>query len=194
MAEAMSAPYAFSPAVSDADLQAILAIQGDNAPQVLSDAEQREQGFVTVRHDLALLRAMNEAFPHAVARHGEAVVGYALCMLPDFVVDLPILRPLHELIGQLRWEESRLAERPFVIMGQVAVAKLHRGRRLVDGMYDDLCDRLYPRYEYLLTSIALRNTRSRRVHERAGFTELAGFWQHGERWLVVGRKTGSRLD
>jgi L-amino acid N-acyltransferase YncA len=186
-----SPSYRFGPAGSDADLRAILAIQRANTPQALSAAEQEEQGFVTVRHHLSLLRRMNEAFPHAVARDGGGrVVGYALCMLPQFITELPVLQPLFDQLSTIRWSNAPVAQTNFVVMGQVAVAKPHRGQRLVDGMYADLCDRLQPDYSLLVTSVAARNRRSRRVHERTGFVELGRFMDHGAEWLVVGRPTG----
>lgn len=185
----MLAEYAFGPARSDADLRAILTIQRANAPDLLSETEQREQGFVTVRHDPVLLADMNTAFPHTVARYRGEVVGYALCMLPQFAKRVPVLAPLFARIPHLAWQGESVTQIPYVIMGQVAVAKSHRGRRLVDTMYADLCSRLYPDYQLLLTSIAARNTRSRRVHERTGFAELGRFGSPDEEWLVVGRET-----
>ena len=185
--------YRFGPARTEADLGAILDIQRRNAPDVLSEAEQREQGFVTVRHTLDLLQRMNAAFPHSVARlagTGGAVVGYALCMLPRFIGELPVLQPLFDQLPLVSWQGRPVPAWRFAVMGQVAVAKAHRGHQLVDGMYDDLCGRLAPAYELLLTSIAVRNTRSRRVHERAHFTEIGRFVDHGSEWLIVARPTG----
>jgi hypothetical protein len=184
-------PYRFGPAGSDTDLRGILAIQRANTPQVLSASEQAEEGFVTVRHHLDLLRRMNAAFPHAVARDSaDRVVGYALCMLPQFITELPVLQPLFAQLPVICWGDTPVARLPFAVMGQVAVAKTHRGQRLVDGLYADLCARLSSGYSLLVTSIAARNTRSRRVHERTGFTELGRFVDHGAEWLVVGRPTG----
>lgn len=186
--------YRFGPAESDTDLRTILEIQRNNSPEVLSEQEQREQGFVTVRHTLDLLQRMNETFPHTVARTTRegtsVVVGYALCMLPQFIEEIPVLQPLFDQFPVVTWQGKRLTESHLAIMGQVAVAKAHRGLQLVDGMYDDLCGRLAPEYELLVTSVAVRNTRSRRVHERANFTEIGAFTDHGAEWLIVARPTG----
>lgn len=54
----------YGPALSKADLQGILALQQQNLPSALSP---EEQGFVTVRHDLPLLRKMNTPHPHRIA-------------------------------------------------------------------------------------------------------------------------------
>ena len=58
-------------AKSDADLQGILALQRKNLAVNLSPEEVADQGFVTVVHHLDILRRMNEAGAHTIAKDGD---------------------------------------------------------------------------------------------------------------------------
>lgn len=83
---------------SDEDLTAILELQAANLPAALGADERRTQGFVTLRHDLALLREMNHPWAHVIATtaDGGGLVGYALVMPLSFRGRLPILDPMFE--------------------------------------------------------------------------------------------------
>src|SRR5688572_23666319 len=62
------------------DVERILALQAENHRDVVDAATARQDGFTSVRHDPAVLQAMNRAFPSAVAFSGETIAGYALMM------------------------------------------------------------------------------------------------------------------
>ena len=65
-------------AVSDLDFSQIMAIEKMNLEENISPEESSSQGFVTVHHDLLLLRAMGRSAPQVVARIGDKIVDYAL--------------------------------------------------------------------------------------------------------------------
>jgi len=56
------------------DLPGILQLQKENLRPVLTKTEQQEEGFVTIQHDLPLLKKMNSPFPHTIAIRGDEVV------------------------------------------------------------------------------------------------------------------------
>ena len=72
-------------------------------------------------------------------------------------------------------------------MGQVCVAEEARGQRIVDRMYKYMRTCYSLHYPYLITAIDVKNTRSRRVHERIGFKELRiAPAASGQEWAIVG--------
>ena len=177
----------FTTATHDDHLRQILELQARNVPERLSAEELRQQGFVTVRHDLELLRRMNDREPHAIALAGDELAGYALVMTPHFRQEIEVLRSMFDRIDRQNWLGESLREVPYCIMGQICVAKKYRGRGVVDGLYAHLNDRLAARgYRYLITLIAERNPRSLRVHERVGFQLLQRYvGETGEDWHLV---------
>lgn len=58
------------------DFQQILNLQQKNLPKHLSQEELITQGFVTVEHDLKLLKLMSTTYPHVIAKHEDKIVGY----------------------------------------------------------------------------------------------------------------------
>ena len=76
------------------ELEQILILQKTNLPQSLSENEQQSEGFVTVHHDFDLLKRMNDACPHTIAKDGDKVVGYALSMHPKFGNEIEVLVPM----------------------------------------------------------------------------------------------------
>jgi hypothetical protein len=146
------------------------------------------EGFVTVRHDLGVLRRMSQVAPGIVAVADERVVGYALVMPRTFAADVPILAPLFAMLETLSWQGVPLAANPrWFVMGQICVAEGYRGRGLFTGLYQAMASHYHHRYDFTVTEVAARNTRSRRAHARLGFETLHVYPDEttGEQWHVI---------
>ena len=183
----MIAPAVFTTVSTRAEVRQILELQAANLPGALSPEVIASQGFVTVRHDLAVLQRMNDAAPSVIARADGQVVGYALVMLREFASDVPVLRPMFARLDGLSWQSRPLRDNPrWFVMGQICVAAAHRGQGLVDGLYATMKAIYRPHYDFTVTEIAERNTRSRRVHERVGFQTFHTYPDDttGETWHV----------
>lgn len=168
------------------ELKQILALQAENIPEVLTEDELKSQGFVTAKHDLALLTRMNEAAAAVIAKDGRKVVGYALAMTREFANEIPVLEPLFTRQDKLTYRGQLLGETDYLEMGQICVAEGARGQRLADRMYKYMRVCYHPRFAYCLTAIDARNTRSLRVHERIGFEVLDRFIaDDGHDWILV---------
>jgi GNAT superfamily N-acetyltransferase len=72
-------------------------------------------------------------------------------------------------------------------MGQICVASGYRGRGVFDGLYRAMADTYRDRFDFTVTEVAERNTRSLRAHARAGFETLHVYHDPtaGERWHVI---------
>lgn len=180
--------YKIRQAVSEHDLQQVLALQAANLRTTLDAAERQAQGFVTLTHDLALLRELNSPWPHVVAVRADSdeVVAYALVMLREFRERLPVLEPMFERLDRLDYRGQPLNSFRFYIMGQVCVAKAHRGRGLVERMYEEHKRQMSPHFDLIVTEIARANPRSIRAHEKAGLHVIHEYStdDHGE-WVIV---------
>lgn len=180
--------YEVRGAGSDDELRGILALQSANLSGVLSEEERRAQGFVTLRHDLDLLREMNTPWGHAIATPaGSAeVVAYALVMLPGFRGRVALLEPMFERIDGLTYRGGPMAAQRWYVMGQLCVARAHRGRGLVERLYADHRARLSGEFDVMITEVNRANSRSVRVHERAGFEVVDEYRAaSGSEWVVV---------
>jgi GNAT superfamily N-acetyltransferase len=173
---------------SPADVREILELQAANLPAALSPGTMAREGFVTVRHDASVLQRMNDVAPAIIAKADGRVVGYALVMLRTFAADVPILRPLFERLDDLSWRGASLRGNPrWFVMGQICIADGYRGRGIFDGMYRAMAERYAALFDFTVTEVAARNTRSLRAHARVGFQTLHVYPDvtTGEEWHVI---------
>jgi RimJ/RimL family protein N-acetyltransferase len=178
--------FNYGPTKDKDSLIAILRLQQANLPSAISDEEAREQGFLTVSHEMSLLSAMNEPYYHTAAWMDDELVGYALVMEDKYRHEIEILIPLFELIDSLSFKHQPLTDWNYFLMGQVCVAKKVRGRGVFKGLYQNLGERLNAHFELIVTEIATRNTRSMRAHEKVGFEVIHTYTgPTGEEWAIV---------
>ncbi|AVP99108.1 GNAT family N-acetyltransferase [Ahniella affigens] len=170
------------------DVEKILALQAENHRDVVdADTAQRE-GFTSVRHEPAVLHAMNQAYPSAIATSGDTLAGYCLMMPQPFRARVPLLEPMFALLDRLEWRGAPLAGDPrWFVMGQVCVAQGFRGIGVFDGVYRQLRDAYAPQFNFVITEISQRNARSMRAHRRVGFETLHVYHDASanETWEVV---------
>ena len=170
------------------DVREILTLQAENLPAALTADAMARQGFVTVRHDPSVLRRMNEMAPAIVAKVDRRVVGYALVMPRSFAADLPVLRPFFEMLDSLSWRGVPLRENPrWFVMGQICIAEGYRGTGIFEGLYRTMAEQYGGRFDFTVTEVASRNTRSLRAHARVGFQSLHVYADAttGEEWHVM---------
>lgn len=180
--------YDIGRATTDADLEQILAIQTANLREVVGTDERREQGFVTLKHDLSLLREMCLPHAHVVARlrASDEIVAYALVMMNECRSRLPLLEPMFVRLERVSWRGRAIADLQTYFMGQVCVAKAHRGQELVDRMYAEHRRLMAPHFDLMITEIDRANPRSVRAHEKAGFEVIDAYTgDDGREWVVV---------
>lgn len=170
------------------DVERILALQAENHRDVVDEATALSDGFTSVRHEPEVLRAMNHAYPSAIAISGDALAGYCLMMAQQFRGAVPVLDPMFALFDRLEWRGVPLAGNPrWFVMGQVCVAHAFRGQGVFDGVYHKLRDAYAPQFDFVVTEISQRNARSMRAHRRVGFETLHVYRDAAadETWEVV---------
>lgn len=180
---------AFTTVSTAEETSEILQLQAANLPAALTPATMASEGFVSVRHDPAVLRRMNDESPAIIAKAGGRVVGYALVMPRSYAAEVPILRPLFDLLDTLSWRGSALRDNPrWFVMGQICIAEGYRGLGIFDGLYRTMAERYGDRFDFTVTDVATRNPRSLRAHKRVGFETLGVFTDSssGEEWNVIG--------
>lgn len=167
------------------DLRGILSLQQANLSKSISEAELQDQGFVTVEHDFETLKKMNSPYPHVIAKDGDEVVGYALTMLREVKDFIPVLIPMFDKINEISFEENPLGESKYVVMGQVCIAKSHRGQGVFYKLYDFYKKQFASDFDFVITEVSERNTRSMRAHEKAGFETILRFSDETDDWAIV---------
>lgn len=176
----------YTTAKNDSDLTQILDLQRSNLRHTVAEDSVAKEGFVTVEHDLDLLRKMNNPYPHIVAKSDEKVVGYALVMLKQLSQAIPILIPMFDMINRCMVEGKKLSEHRYFVMGQVCVARTHRGKGIFRGLYNKMAEEMKNDFDYILTEINVENERSVQAHSAVGFQQIKIHQtEDGRTWSIV---------
>ena len=161
------------------ELKQILALQKCNLPQSLTSEELESDGFVTVHHQFEILQAMNEVCPHIIAKQGENVIGYALCMHPSFADDIDVLKPMFSEISTVYDRED------FIVMGQICIAKEFRKKGIFRGLYSAMSDAITPAFKCIITEVDALNLRSLHAHYAVGFKDLKRYKSAHQDWVLI---------
>ncbi|MCK6694313.1 MAG: GNAT family N-acetyltransferase [Thermoanaerobaculia bacterium] len=165
----------------------ILELQAQNLAASLTPEVIASQGFVTVKHDPEVLLEMNRAYPSVIAKAGDVLAGYCLVMPREFAPRVPVLAPMFAMLETLSWQGRPLSESRWFVMGQVCVTEAFRGQGVFDGMYRKLREVCRRDFDFVVTEVAERNTRSMRAHQRVGFETIHTYPDDttGELWHVI---------
>jgi predicted GNAT family N-acyltransferase len=171
--------------ISDELIQ-IHKLQAENHRSVLPIEVQAEDGFLTVKHSLQLLDQMNNVTPHIIAKNGNQVVGYALAMSKDFVNQIPELRMMFDMIDHVKTDEYVLSAMDYIIMGQICVKKEYRGKGIFQGLYQMYFETYKGLFPYIITEVAIRNTKSLFAHQKVGFRIIHQYVEEGvDEWAIL---------
>lgn len=170
---------------STAQLQQILTLQDSNHLENLPVDKRNTNGFVTVKHDLELLKQMNESTPQIIAVDDDMVVGYALVMLKEFSKMIPVLTPMFNMFEELDYREKSLSAYRYYVMGQICIKESHRGQGIFEALYLKHKEVYANRFDLCLTEVSTSNIRSMKAHEKIGFKTIHTFKDNSDHWNIL---------
>lgn len=152
------------------EIVGIKKLQNENLKQNLSNEQKTLGGFLTADYTIEFLQEMNEAQPSVVAKaeNGE-VIGYVLAATKEIAPKHPILVGLMETIIPFSYEEQPIQDLPFIIVGQVCIAKEYRGTGLFYRLYQYFAESMKGKYRCCITEVDDKNQRSVNAHQKCGF-------------------------
>ncbi len=166
-------------AETDTELQQILELQRDNLPASISSEVKLDEGFVTVEHSFELLKRMNSRCQHFIAKEKENLVGYALCMHPDFGEEIDVLRSMFREISRNYTEED------YIVMGQVCIHKDFRRKGIFRNLYNEMLFGIQPTFHTIITEVDHENTRSLNAHYAIGFEHICTYRSDDHNWALI---------
>ncbi len=148
--------------------------------------EKEVEGFVTLEHNLDLLKEMNDPFPHTVALVDGRLVGYALTMLKEMKSSIEGLEDMFAQLSRIDYGGRAFMQYRFFIMGQICVDKAFRKKGVFRGLYDTIKTNMKAHFDFLITEIARENLRSINAHKAVGFETLKVHRaSDGKDWAIV---------
>jgi hypothetical protein len=172
-------------AQTNEELEQILNLQEANLAPNIPVNDRKSNGFVTVKHDLNVLKKMNAAAPQIIAKDGDQVVGYALVMPKEFSAFVPVLVPMFEMFENLSYKGKLLTDYRYYVMGQICIADTHRGKGLFEELYKYHKEMYSKKFEVCLTEVSSSNPRSMRAHQKVGFKTIHNFDDATDNWNIL---------
>jgi ribosomal protein S18 acetylase RimI-like enzyme len=170
---------------TEQELIGLKQLQTNNLRRLIGEEEAMKEGFVTSEYALSLLQQMHEIHPSIIVKEGEEVVGYTIVTNKEVYGAHPELDHLFNTLDATEYKGALLKNSNYILIGQVCVAKSHRGQGWVPKMYDYYKSLHAKNYQYLVTDISQANKRSVRMHQKIGFETIGVIEQVGTGWDIV---------
>lgn len=167
------------------ELLQIVQLQQKNLIRSVDAQERKEQGFLTIEHELATLEKMHALAPSVIIKDDDKVVAYALTELIACRTFVPGLEPMFALIETLQWKGKPVTDYSYYTMGQICVAKEYRGQGLFEKLYLHHKEIYQSRFDLFITEVSTSNHRSLRAHEKMGFKTVQVHKDHLDEWALV---------
>lgn len=177
--------YTATTVQSGRDLEQIIQLQQKNLKQFISQEEKDAQGFLTVQFDLPLLEQLHAIAPSIIIKHQDEVVAYAMTVLLESRLNYSAVESMIANFDHLQWKEKPLHDYNFYVMGQICVAREHRGQGLFDQLYQHHKEVYSPRFDFIITEISTSNYRSLQAHKRVGFETIYSYTDDTDTWNMV---------
>lgn len=175
----------FHPATSTEHFEQIVRLQSQNLCKTLSTEQQEQQGFLFAEHTVPLLQLMASQIPQVVALHKNQVIGYNLAMTATMENEVPTLAPMFREFHKNQYRGKPLTAYKFFVGGQVCVDKDFRGLGLLSKLYNATASQVAKDYQLCITEVAIRNTKSLKIHQKMGFEVVSSHNDGLEDWNVV---------
>lgn len=149
--------------ITDSDYPGVLALQEANLFDNLSPAE-RESGFLSARFSREQFARMDADVGVMVAVDGGQTAGYLCASGIEFNRQFPILAAMLAKFDETSFQGRLLTARTVLIYGPVCVARTHRGRGVLRGLYGQLQAVAAGRFDCGAAFVAESNSRSLAAH------------------------------
>ena len=176
----------YTTAQTNNEIRQILELQKINLPQNLTDEQMASQGFVTVNHSFVTLKKMNTTEQSIIAKDNDRVIGYLLAMTSESKNDIPVLIPMFDAFDKVVYDNKKISEYKYLVVGQVCIAEAWRGQGILDNCYAAYKKHFRNKYDFAITEISVKNKRSIYAHKRIGFDTIHIYQDpKGNEWSIV---------
>ncbi len=171
--------------ISPADLPSVLALQEANLFANLTE-EQRQDGFLSAAFTEHQFQQMAREVAVFVADDGDEICAYLCASSVAFNRQFPLLAAMIATFDRIDFLGRTLTSQRTFICGPVCVARSHRGRGLLRGLYDALRRETAGRYDAGVGFVAKDNRRSLAAHtDGLGMTIAGDFAFSGKQYWTL---------
>lgn len=177
--------YSFELVTTKEQIRQIAELSSVNLRSVVDEDTKNDQGFLTWEYTPHLLEAMHAFAPSVIAVSNDKVVGYALVATHAMSEVHKEMKVMLDNLSTLTYFDRPMNDYRFYMMGQICIAREHRGKGLFEKLYQHHRTVYSNQFDILLTEVSTSNYRSMRAHEKVGFKTIHIYHDHMDEWNVV---------
>jgi predicted GNAT superfamily acetyltransferase len=167
------------------DYAPILRLQSANYIASLSD-EERKEGFLSAQFTLEQTAQIAEDLGTMVAVVDHELAGFLCAFRREFGTGSPVIAKMLDSFDRVTFEGKPLTSFNSYIYGPVCIAREHRRRGLLRGLYEAQKKDLAGRFEVGVAFVSRSNPHSLRAHVAGlGMTEVGDFELKGNVYVIV---------
>lgn len=175
------------------DFPSILALQEQNLRWKLPP-EKLKDGFLSIEFTAAMLAEVIEDLAIVTAKVGQTLAGYRMAQSIEFNRRFPLVSQIIDLFPQLKFHKRPLSSWRTFISGPYCVAEEFRGRGILEGLFDAMCNVTRQRYEVGVTFISSANPRSlKAAQSKLHYTPLTQIKFNENEYVVLAFPVVSNL-
>ena len=167
------------------DYPAILRLQSANYIANLSD-EEREEGFLSAQFNLEQTAQIAEDLGTMAAVVDDALAGFLCAFRREFDSGSPVIAKMLDSYDRVTFESKPLISFNSYIYGPVCIAREHRRRGLLRGLYEAQKRDLAGRFEVGVAFVSRSNPHSLQAHVAGlGMIEVGDFELKGNVYVIL---------
>jgi predicted GNAT superfamily acetyltransferase len=167
------------------DYPSIIQLQSANYIDNLTE-EERTEGFLSAKFTLEQIAAIAADLGIAIVTKGDEVAGCLCAFRREFNHDSPVVAKMLESYDQARLEGKPLSTYNSYIYGPVCIAREHRRRGLLRGLYEFQKKDLAGQFEVGVALVSQGNPHSMAAHIGGlGMIEAGEFEVNGKLFSIL---------
>lgn len=170
---------------TEPEIDQIIQLSLYNSKEALTTQEKEKEGFISWYYTSDLLRQMHQLSPSVIIKDGNILAGYALVAFREAAQFHEDLKAMVAQLDQLHYNNKKLSDYRYYVMGQVCVHKAYRGKGLLSILYQKHKELFLGKFDFVITEISSSNFRSLKAHEKIGFKTIYTYADSMDEWKVV---------
>lgn len=167
------------------DIQGVLALQELYLVSNLSE-EEKKSGFVTTPFSIEQLTHVINNEGLFIAKDDNKIIAYIFAESWDFFSQWPIFEHMISLFPKLNFLNFEINSTSSFQYGPICIDKKHRGKGLINSLFELMRIHLAKKYPLSLTFINKTNAPSLKAHtEKLKWTVIGDFQFNGNNYFIL---------
>ncbi|MCE3044389.1 GNAT family N-acetyltransferase [Legionella sp. 16cNR16C] len=169
-----------------ADFEKMVELQNENLAVNL--ASDLQDGFLSAGFTAEQFKEMDADLGIIVGVEDKAVCAYQCASTLNYNKNVPLVQAMIDQFNRLKYQGKSLADYQTCVYGPVCIAKTHRGKNVMSGLFEHMSQYLkqaHPEIDMLTVLVSKSNPRSVNAHKKLGMEVIGDFQFNGSEFVIL---------